>query len=526
MHLAQLLRRNATVHRNRPAYVQDDEVWTWGQTYDRVMRLANALLAHGVRGGDRVMTFGPAGIEDIEMYLACARIGAIRVGLNPRLTAQEVAEHMVVAEPSAVCVGSEHAATLLAALELVPEASRPHLFVGSGADRHDLEYDYAKLIAGASSAEPGVELDDKARVAITFTSGSTGRPKGVIFTNDRLLTHMYTSTLSIGVRQDDVWLQNMPTFGAPICMATWNLLLGNTTVVMRSFDIDLEMQLIERYRVTAFANSATTIARLIDHPEFDRYDLSSIRTIMYGQGPASPSLLRRAYKRLPTGFFQAYSTTEGTVGFFTALTQADHAAAFADPSLDWMFESAGRPLSSVDLSVVRDDGSQCELGEQGEVRVSGEVISPGYWRDPVNDAEFFRPDGLYTGDIGYLDDHGFLHLVDRKSFMIMSGGIKIASVEIENVIAEVPAVEQVCVVGVPDQRWGEAVVAVVVPRDPAAAEPLREQIIAHCRSRMAGYKVPKAIRFVAGLPTSPQGKLLKKEVRAMLTSDQRLTGVV
>jgi acyl-CoA synthetase (AMP-forming)/AMP-acid ligase II len=524
MHLAQLLRRNASVHRSRPAYIQGDDVWTWGQTYERVNRLANALIEHGVQAGERVVTFGPAGIEDIEMWFACARIGAIRVGLNPRLTARETADHLEVAGAAAVCAGADHATTMTEAIGMLPPAAQPRLAIGSG-HGHGLELDYSQLIATGPSHEPEIELDDRAIVAITFTSGSTGRPKGVVFTNDRVLRHMYSSALCIGMRPDDVWLQNMPTFGAPIVIATWNLLLASTTVIMRSFDIDAEMQLIEKYGVTAFANSATTIARLIDHPELGRYDLSSIRTIMYGQGPVSPSLMRRAHRRLPAGYFQAYSTTEGTVGFFSALTQADHAVAFADPSLDWMFESAGRPVSHVDVTVVHEDGSLCGVGEHGEVRVAGEVISPGYWRDPRNDAEFFRPDGLYTGDIGYLDGQGFLHLVDRKNFMIMSGGFKIASVEIENVIAEHPLVEQVCVVGVPDRRWGEAIVAVVVPRTPGTPS-LRSEIQAHCHSRLAGYKVPKIVNFAASLPLSPQGKVLKKDVRASLTSERRLTGVV
>ena len=497
--LAEWLRRRAQRAPQRPALTYDDVTWRYGEFQDRVERLSGVLAAHGVRRGDRV---GYLGFDD-PMFLAtefaASRIGAIFVPLNFRLTGPELAFIINDAGVSVLLAGSEHHGIIDG---VRGELACKHFL---GAAEEAPGWPAAQNLMAQCKDIPqqeAVDADDVA--AIMYTSGTTGHPKGAMLSNLNLWTQCINVMLVKDVREADVTLSFAPLFhvGGMLAVTLPTLLAGGHVVLQRGFDVQAVMQAIPQYRITvAFAVPAMVLF-MSQHPDFERTDLGSLRLIAIGGAPMPESLLR-LYKSRGIPVLQGYGMTE-TSATITWL----HADRFMEK-----LGSAGTPIMLTEVCI-KEIGGTLPAGANatGEICVRGGNVMKGYWNRPQANAEAFDADGwFHTGDVGYFDAEGFLFICDRVKDMLITGGENVYPAEVESVLYDHPAIAECAVVGAPDEKWGERVVAVVAlkPGKTLTLDELRE----FADGRLARYKLPRELRLVNALPRNPTGKVLKRRIR-------------
>lgn len=501
--IAQLLRNAAVARPDHAAYHYSRATQTWREVDERVDALAAGLWEAGVRPGDVVASCTHDGPVLIELIYAAARIGAVRVGINYRLSPNEALG--IIEHSGAKLVIAQHDF-----LPLVAQA-RPALGLVDAGDGQAELGDYARLLEPGAKPPP-VAVDENAMAQICYTTGSTGKPKGAIWSHRATLHAMGHTLLDLGFGKDEVWLHCFPGAGVPCLLAIWNVLLGFTSVIMPAFEPDRMLELVERHRVTRLIVVPTMLAAACDAVERKPRDVSSLQRLSYGSAPTPPAMIRRSFKLFPgVELEQWYGSTEGVGGWFSKLTPEEHRRAVEIEGCETLLESCGRAMHHSRLEVVGADGKPCAAGEIGEVRISGGFLMDGYYNEPEMTQKTLRDGWLYTGDMGRLDEDGYLYLVDRKQFMIITGGYNVYPIEIENVIAAHPAVAEVCVFGVPDPKWGEAVHAAVAVRPGVEVD--EGAIVAWCRERLAKFKVPKSVEFRDRLIRGATGKLLKRAER-------------
>ncbi|MFO1299045.1 MAG: long-chain-fatty-acid--CoA ligase [Burkholderiaceae bacterium] len=502
----QLARHNARNYPAKTAYVDGERRIDWARLNERACRLAQFLLAAGVARGDRVASISCDCIELVEIVVACAKIGAVRVGINHRYAPPEI-EHIL--DDSGVRVVFVQGALAGPIAEIAPRLHAAPTLVGfEGA--HPFAADYETVLAGQAAVEPGVAIGDDDLGYIFYSSGSTGRPKGVTTTWRQVMDSLCHIALNEGSGRSDVWLHTMPAGGIPLLILMRAIYHGATCVIMRRWDPEQACALIERERVTRTLVVPTMLVSLIHHPDARRRDLSSLRQIAYGAAPCTPANIRLTMEVFPgVEMLQMYGATEAT-GMATMLFPEDHREALRTCDHD-ILSSAGKPVPYMEVVVADERGEPVAAGEVGEVLIRGALVTSGYWNAPLLTAEAVRDGWLHTGDMGRFDHRGYLHLVDRKKFMIVSGGYNVYPVEVENALAQHPAVKEVAVIGVPDPRWGEAVKAIVTLRPGRQAS--EAELLGFCQERIAGYKAPKTIEFIDEFPRSAVGKLDKRALR-------------
>ena len=482
------LRRATQVGGNRTAVTCGNEQLTYAQTWDRCRRLVGALRALGLEEGDRVAVVGPNCHRYLELYQAVPGAGMIIVPLNPRHT---VAELRYALEDSGAKI----------------------LFTGVGDDglRDTVDYvvdlgdGYEALLESADPAEFAEDLPDDRVAGLFYTGGTTGAAKGVMLTHRNLLANAMHFGVCWPFTPDTRWLIVAPLFhaaGSIAVLATvWN---AGHQVVLAAFDPTLALDLIEKHAITATLVVPTMLAALSDTQLTHPRNVSSLHYLSHGGSPCATETLRRARTAFPTAeLLHIYGATETA----PIATLMPHEERLLDTP---RARSCGQPAVGVEVAVVGTTGARNGTGEVGELVVRGPNVMVGYWSKPAETAAALV-DGWYrTGDLGYQDDEGFVYLVDRAKDMVVTGGENVYSTEVEDALYRHPAVLEAAVFGVPDERWGEAVHAVVVPRTPVGAD----ELIAHCRSLIAGYKVPKAVDVrTQPLPKSGAGKVLKRELR-------------
>jgi acyl-CoA synthetase (AMP-forming)/AMP-acid ligase II len=468
-------------------------------TYTEVDRasdeVAAGLRARGVTEGDVVALVLPPGPEYLFAYLAAAKLGAITTGVNDRLRAQERAVVLERAAPRLV----------VAATDLEPGAGD---FDVAAIDVSDAE---RRPLAELRGSDPLPELpEDPARpVAIIFTSGTTGAPKGALYTNRQL---SFITQTDVG----DTWGGGTHSLTGTsfahlgfMTKLPGNLRRGGTNFIMRRWRADPALRLIERERMASVAGVPTQLALMLAHPDFDAFDLQSVRFLIAGGGPVTPGLAEEARRRFGALLATRYSCTEAGIGLGTA---------FDDPEEDAVI-SVGRPHASVDLAVLDEEDRPVHEGEVGRVCLRSPAVMAGYWRDPDATREAFTADGFVrTGDLGWVDDRGRLRLVGRSKEMYVRGGYNVYPVEVEAVLSEHPDVAAVAVVPRPDTVMGEIGVAAVVPRDPAAP-PTLDALRAFASDRVAAYKLPEAIAVVDELPLTAMEKVDRAALRDQVVAD-------
>jgi long-chain acyl-CoA synthetase len=483
------------------AVTDGDRHVTYATLAQRLRALGGGLDALGVPPGGRVGVLAANSLAHLECFLGVPAHGRVVVDLNFRLATDELA---FMADDAGVEVLVTDAGHRDVALELRDRC--PALREVVEPDAYE-----ALVTATAPTAFPGVAAD--APATISYTGGTTGRPKGVVLSHGNLLANARHNLIATGHDPTHRWLHVAPMFHvagtANVVAATW---AGSGQVILPRFDAGAMLAAIAEHAITHLVLVPTMLAMLLDHPAFEDADLSSLRHVQYAASPISPALQRRVLEKLPCDVAQFYGMTEAAPTVTHATPEDHRRGAAGEEPYALRLASMGAPVIGVQVEVRRPDGTVAAAGEVGEVWVRGPNVMLGYWNRPEATAAALV-DGWYrTGDAARMDEHGYLFMVDRLKDMIITGGENVYSVEVEAVLAEHPAVAEVAVVGVPDDRWGEAVHAIVVLAPGATAG--EDDLRAHCRGRIAGYKVPRSVELrTAPLPKSGAGKLLKQELR-------------
>ena len=476
-----------------------DRALTYAQLDERSNRLAQALRALGVREGSRVAHLDRTGLEVVELLFATSKLGAVIVPLNWRLAPPELRAIIGDARPRVVLAGESYA-------EVAADLAREQEVVVLGDAYERLVAAHDPIDPGGGSGAPGDTMLQM------YTSGTTGVPKGVLTTHRNLAAAAASSRLW-RFDQDTISMTPLPMFHiGGIGWAYLGLWNGATTILVRDFVADAVLETLERELVTNAVLVPTMLQRLTAVEGAAERDYSALRSIAYGASPITTPVLKAALRTFRCQLFGVYGLTESTGGV-VQLDPADHDP---DGPREGLLRAAGRPLPWVELRVVDTKrGTDRAPREIGEVWLRAPNVMAGYFERPKETAAALTRDGwLRTGDGGYLDEDGYLFLTDRIKDMIVSGGENIYSAEVERALAAHPSVQSVAVVGAPDQKWGERVVAFVVPYPgtPVAVSDL----VSHCRGLIAGYKVPKEIYLMGALPQTASGKVQKAALRKQL----------
>ena len=488
-----------------PCVNQDGRVMTYGQVDQTSNQLANALLAGGLQKGQRVAVLGENSPEHFQVFMAASKVGAVVVPLNYRLAAAELA---FVINDAAVQV-----LIVLKGLEPVLPTLTPLLnhavqIVGVGVSELP---DFGEWIAPHSTKKPSVSLTDNDELIQLYTSGTTGNPKGVVNSHRNVLALMTMNNTTTPART------NAGTSGI-ICAPLFHIggagsvfmgiYAGQQSLLHKMFNPLAVLDDIERHEVTAVFMVPAMIGAILQVPGVEKRDFSRLKQVFYGASPISETVLRAALETFQCDFVQMYGMTE-TTGTVIALSAEDHRKALAgNPEL---LRSAGRPSVGVQAKILDAEGNEVAIGDIGEIAIFSDTNMLGYFNLPEETAKTMNEGWVRTGDAGYMDADGYIFLKDRIKDMVVSGGENIYPVEVENALAKHPAVVDVAVVGVPDDKFGEALLAFVVLKAGSSLE--CDEMIDFCRDKIAGYKIPRQLKLIDELPRNPSGKILKKILR-------------
>lgn len=491
------------VHRRRmksagkPALISGEAEITYDRLAERIDGLATALAARDVTKGDRVAYLGENEPSFLETFFAVTALGAIFVPLNTRLAAPEIS--FALHDCGAVLLVHAGAMSDVAEKACAGIAGLRRIAVGPAAAPAE---SFDRVIDTAAADPPQVAVDLSDTAMILYTSGTTGRPKGAAISHENITWNCYNVLVDYDLTSDDIALMISPMFHvASLTMGVLPALLKGATVVLEpAFVPGRALELIERYRATSISGVPTTYQMLCEHPAWASADISSLRMLTCG-GSAVPTRVLDAYEARGLSFTGGYGMTETSPGATSLAPRYSRAKA----------GSAGLPHFFTDVRIADADGRVLPLGAVGEIQVRGRNVIEGYWQRPEDTADAFADDGWFrSGDLGYLDEDGFLFISDRLKDMIISGGENVYPAEIERLILELDAVQGVAVIGVPDDRWGEVPNAYLEIRPGHTLE--EGDVQRHLAGRLARYKIPKRFVVVEELPRTASGKIRKGEI--------------
>jgi long-chain acyl-CoA synthetase len=486
-----------------PALTEAGTTQTWAELYERSQRAAAGIAAEGVGAQDRVAFIDKNGLPYFETLFGGSLVNAVGVAVNWRLAPPEMGFVINDAQAKVLFVAQEFLGHL-EAFEADLDSVTKIVVIGGGHDTHE---SYEDWMARQIPTDPHAPTADDDVSMQLYTSGTTGLPKGVMLTNLNL-SGLGASAAQLEIAQDSVNLVAMPLFHiGGSGWALFGMANGVHSVVIRDIDPALILQLIPEHRITHAFIVPAVLLFLTMVPGVDEVDYSSLQMIAYGASPISEDLLVRCLRTFGCGFYQLYGLTE-TTGAVTMLSPEDH----LDEAHRERLRSAGKPMDGVELRIVDAlTGEDVDDGAVGEVWIRSAQVMKGYWKKPDATAESITGDGwFHSGDAGYIVD-GYLYLHDRVKDMIVTGGENVYPAEVENALMRHEAVADVAVIGVPSERWGEEVKAIVVPAKDV--EVTAEDLIAFARTQLAGFKTPKSVDFTDALPRNPSGKILKKDLR-------------
>ena len=516
MNVGKLLTKSAKTYPDNLAIAHGPRKLTYAQFNSRVNRLANGLYKLGIRKGDTIALLQYNYPEMLESIFACFKAGCGAVPINWRLHPNEFSFIIDHSEAGAVIFSPEFNEAVVSIRGRIPKVR--HLITLSEPEGELL--DYEKILSESSDRliDADVQPDDLAW--LFYTSGTTGMPKGAMLTHRNLMamTMNFYADICPGFGPDDVVLHAAPLSHGSGLYALPNIGKGAANIILESKSLDPELvfKTIEEYGVTNIFAAPTMIKLLIESPAVDKYDHSSLRALNYGGAPMLVEDLREAMKKLGQCLVQLFGQAESPMTI-TYLPHRDHVLEGTPEQMNRL-ASAGLPRTDVEVKIFDPEDKELPPGEMGEIVTRSDMVMKGYWRNPEATAETIKNGWLHTGDMGYMDESGYLFIMDRSKDMIISGGENIYPREIEEVLVRHSAVREVAVIGIPDPKWGEAIKAVVALAEGQSAT--EEELISFCRDNIASYKKPKSVDFVDELPKNNYGKIVKRELRAKYWEDK------
>lgn len=481
---------------------------TYGGFLTRVKHSAGLLRSMGMKAGDRFAIIASNCLEAAELMYAGYWSGIIPVPVNVRLAPPEIRHVLEDSEAYHLFV-DEKLSPLLNEKDLIPWHNGVVTIRSKEPER-----DYRNL---SDKAEP-VSLypsDPDGDALLLYTGGTTGKSKGVRLTHRNILSDALQCAPVLAPRREEIYLHAAPMFHSADLLGTIWFLFGAGHVFLPAFSPQNLLETIARFRITFAMLPPTMIIMSLQIPDFNRYDLSSLRGLIYGASPMPEEWIRQLHEALPqTEIYQGYGLTE-TSPLLTILSWQAHQEALFEGRHERL-KSCGRPLVGVELKITGEGGKSVPYGEAGDVIVRASNVMKGYLKRETETEEAFQDGWFHTGDIGKMDEEGFLYLLDRKKDMVISGGENIYTSEVEEVLHKYPGLQEAAVIGVPDEKYGETPLAVIVPK--VGTRLSADEIIEYCRGKIGGYKIPRRFVFVDALPKSALGKVLKTDLRRMYSN--------
>ena len=498
MVLRDILRRNARRYPNKVAVVWGDVRYTFKQFNDRVNSIANALLDMGVRKGDRAGVLLDNCHQYTEIYCIGPKAGIAIVPLNSSLSGQELAYIINDAEANTLFLGKNYQAMVNSIKEEI-KGVKNFITVGDKGR-------YEELIQLYPATEPEVEIDEEDLILISYTSGTTGLPKGVMGSDRVTLAVILNDIFAYRLTPDDIMLLTFPFFwGVSFSVFMPGFYLGCPFIIPKELTPNGILEAIDKERATTGIMTPFQLISLLEHPNLDRYNFSSLRHIVLGGEPLPVETLKRAIKVFGNIFSQGYGV--GEAGFLTCLPPEEMIVE-GPPEKVKRLQSCGREVANIEIRIVDENDNDVPPGQIGELIAKGDAVAEGYWKLPQATAETFRGGWLHSGDMATMDEEGYIYIMGRKRDIITSGGQNIYPTEVEEVLYHHPAVLEAAVIGAPHKELGEVVKAVVVLKEGKSAT--EEELLTFCCNNLASHAVPDSVYFVDRLPRTPSGKVLKR----------------
>ncbi len=511
MNTSEFLAISAAIVPDRPALVFEEKRTTYEALLSRVNRLANALSSLGVGQGDRIGIVQVNTDALVETYFAAAKLDAVFVPLNFRARAEELSFMVSDSSPKLLLAGTRYIDMIeefIGDMECVE-----HLIALDG--ERDGWISYSNLIDDADDEERWPVADDDDLAVLLFTSGTTSLPKGVMLSHNSFSSYVLNHVMPADPEISERNILTVPLYHIAGMQAMVSAIFGGRSlVIQRQFDAKQWMKLVEDEHVDRAMMVPTMLKMIMDDDKFNEYDLSSLQVITYGAAPMPVEVIRRAIAEFPdVQFINAFGQTE-TAATITMLPPDDHVLTGTEDEVERKLKrlaSIGKPLEDVEVRIVDEDGVDVPLGDVGEIVARGERLMKGYWGQESATTETIRGGWLFTGDLGYWDDDGYIFLAGRAKDFIKRGGEMISPEEVEQVLHSHPDIEEAAIIGVPDIDWGERVRAVIVAR--AGHDIDTDDVIEYCRARLASFKKPESVIIVNELPRNPMGKVLKRLIK-------------
>jgi len=507
---ADIIYRNALLYPDELAFKCGEEKVTFSEFNNRVNALIHALQSMGVKKGDVLGILSWNCIEYADAYGAAMKSGFIASPFNPRLQDDELEYLINYSGCNTLFVGPELIETVK---RLKPRISGLKNIISFGIKEFSGIIRHRTLLETFSTDEPDVEATEDDPVFIFYTSGTTGIPRGAVYTFKQAIDDTRRFPLALCLEQGDKHVQIMPLFHIGGTKNFWGYFyVGASNIIMPqiSFDPRATLQTIQDEKATDIHIVATHLAAFLAMPDVDKYDLSSLKRMFYAASPMPVELLKKGMEKWGPIFMQFYGSSESGPNV-TMLSKKQHDVVNKSPEEQRILASCGHPHIGVHVRIVNEKDEDVEPGVVGEIIVKSKAVPTEWWRKPKESKETFKDGWVYTGDMGYYDERGYIYIVDRKKDMIVSGGENIFPREVEEVLYQHPAVHEAAVFGIPDDYWVEKVHAAIVLKPHMTVTP--EEIIEFCKSKIARYKAPKSVEFVNALPKTPSGKILKRELR-------------
>lgn len=496
-------------YKNKIAFKIGARAFKYKEVEIYVNKLSNGFLSLGLRKGDRVIIMTTNCIEYIYADFASAKVGLIKVPLNIMLSYKDIEYRIKDSEAQCIILDEffyNKFGLFFKEYDFVKKIiciTEKEEILSKGV------ISFYQLLEDSSYADVDVEIDQEDLIALMYTGGTTGVPKGVMHTHKSYLSIVYSELVEFEIYEDEIMLLTAPLPHATGFMILPCLLRGGTVIVTNGFNPEEIFRLIQEERVTWTFMVPTMIYSILDHPKRKDYDLSSLKTIVYGAAPISQRRLEEAISEMGPIFMQAYSQME-VANQTTTFTKKQHVEAIKSNKKDRL-KSCGMPIIMSQVKIVDDNNKDLGTGVVGELITKGPHMMKGYWRKGEETKRTIIDGWIHTGDLAYMDEDGYIYLVDRKHDMIITGGMNVYSSEVENCLSQHPAVGEVIVIGIPDEKWGEMVLGIVVKAP--GKEVSESELLDYCRDKLADYKRPKRIDFVSSLPKTVYGKFDKKVVK-------------